>query len=155
MKNAFVVIILIGLVLGGYIYKTNGKGKCLPSCIQPHTVRIYQFMEKPLPHISSQKTKSSFQNKRDSSSSQGTASPSPTRENDSNTKTITYRNSEDLLRQLKQVRTGQSIYIQPASSAPVSTGIKCSDTAAKAAYMKREQAVLDQINAELRRIARQ
>ena len=56
----------------------------------------------------------------------------------SDTLVIKFTDGEDLLAQLQKVKTGQKIEIRHVgpSQAPVSTGISCSDEAAKAAYMR-------------------
>jgi len=151
------VMVLISLILGVYIHKTNGRGKYLPVRIQPQTVRIYQFLEEHLPHTSFKKDETSLQNKRDCSSPPRTSCPGPIKKNNSYTQTITYRDHEDLLRQLKKVRTGQNIDLQPASSeADISRFEgRCSETAARAAFIRRQHELNDQVNAELRRIAGQ
>lgn len=78
--------------------------------------------------------------------------PSTTSFSRNQVQVITYRDDQDLLAQLKQIPKGQMIDLRCSSPGWKSTGIKCSDTAAKAAAMKKNREMTDKINAELARI---
>jgi len=78
--------------------------------------------------------------------------------NASGTVVITFSTAEELIGKLRQVKTGQSIELQAGPPAPIemATGIRCSDVAAKEAWIEQQNQLHEEqnqiIRAELKRI---
>lgn len=88
----------------------------------------------------------------------GALQPNSTGSLVSDTLVITYTNAEELISKLRQVKAGEAIDLQYVGGPPklVSSGIRCSDVVAKAAFMaegqRQAQEATQAINAELARI---
>lgn len=65
---------------------------------------------------------------------------------------IKYDTDEELLAKLKQIKTYKRLELRDSRPRSISTGLLCTDTAAKEIYRKQKEAILSAINAEFRRI---
>jgi hypothetical protein len=67
----------------------------------------------------------------------------------SGTVTITFSSTEELIDKLRQVKTGQTVELEagpPSVEVVMSPGIRCSDEAAKAAWMEQQNQLHEQQN---------
>ncbi|MDD2762438.1 MAG: hypothetical protein PHE83_00535 [Opitutaceae bacterium] len=67
---------------------------------------------------------------------------------------IEYNTDEELLGRLRAVKAYREIELRHIGSDYFNTGIACSDTAGKQAYMENQEAVARAINEEMQRISR-
>lgn len=157
MKRALLILAGLALVLGAYVQETGGKVESLPVAVQPYARRMHEACEPAIKAVlekiallTDKLTPSRRWNSDAVKRCETGRAPSPnTKES---TRVIAYADGQDLLRQLRGVPAGTKIDFRSleTKSAPVSTGISCSDKAAKAAYMERKDKEMNELNRDIK-----
>jgi hypothetical protein len=153
----------VALILGGYLYETEGRAEHLPACVRPYAGSVYAgcsrgcsaFGEKLGPLWAKvtgapPRAKAPVQPR----APKGPPAPRP----EDSVLVITYQDRDDLLCQLRVVPKGQRIELRSAEEPVkiIETGISCSDHAALDAYREKKYAEMEAshraVQAELDRI---
>ena len=164
MKRVFWTIVFAALIVGAYLQETGGRVESLPAAIQPYARPVHAFCAPGFRYVSSKlapllsKLKPSWIASFQSATRKVSRGTKEVLHDDA--LVINYTDGPDLLSRLKYVPAGQRIELhctEPGGKT-IDTGIKCWDTAAKAAYMKRKEKELSELNqaieAEMKRIQR-